>query len=110
MDIKTVVKNGITFIKLDGVFDNKAFKKFNDEIDYLLYNQGISLYAISFNVAKIDDSLISKIQNKLVEIFLSCGEVVMCGLNKIYQKKIGSRENKLYYVDNIAAAFKLLNI
>ena len=54
MDITTYVKKGILILNFSGVFDNNSYSKFNEEIDYLLYNQGMSFYAFNFkNVDKI---------------------------------------------------------
>ena len=48
MDITTYVKKGILILNFSGVFDNNSYSKFNEEIDYLLYNQGMSFYAFNF--------------------------------------------------------------
>lgn len=109
MDIITEVSRGILFLKFDGVFDNNAFSRFNEEIDYLLYQQGVSYYTFDFSeVQQIDEGLLSMLQTKLIEIFLNCGKVVMCGLNGFYQERIGDGRNQLYYVDNKREAFNLL--
>ena len=101
MDITTYVKKGILILNFSGVFDNNSYSKFNEEIDYLLYNQGMSFYAFNFkNVDKIEEDTLTKIQSKLIEIFLNCGQVIMCGLNKLYQEKIGKEKTRLYYVSD----------
>ena len=111
MDMVTEVNKGIIFIRCEGIFDDNSFNKFDKEIDYLLYKQGISYYTFDFyNVTNIEENIFSRIQNKLIEIFLSCGKVVMCGLSKYYQKRIGIGKNRLFYVDNEKDAFSLLNL
>ena len=111
MNIITEVSRGIFFLRFDGVFDYRSFDQFNREIDYLLYNQGVSFYTFDFSQVKnIDESLFSKIQSKLIEIFLNCGQVIMCGLNKLYQEKIGRGREQLYYVNDEREAFGLINL
>lgn len=111
MNIITEVSRGIIFIRFNGIFDDNTFNKFNEEIDYLLYKQGVSFYTFNFShVRNISENLVFKIQNKLIEIFLNCGQVVMCGLNKLDQDKIGRRKNHLYYVSDEREAFQLINL
>ncbi len=105
MQICTNFNKGILFVRLYGNLD---IDKFNREIDYLLYKQGINYFTIDFCDVNIPDSVIGKIQSKLVEIFLNCGKVVMCGLNKFYQNRIGFSRNGLYYVNSEVEAFKYL--
>lgn len=111
MAITTYVNKGILFLTLDGSFDNNTFDKFSEEIDYLLYNQGMSFYAFNFkNVKTIEENLISKLQNKLIEIFLNCGKVVMYGLNQIYQEKIGKERKRLFYVNDEREIFNIIKL
>lgn len=111
MDITTYVNRGILILNFNGIFDDKTYSKFSEEIDYLLYKQGMSFYAFNFReVDKIDENILSKIQSKLIEIFLNCGQVVMCGLNKLYQEKIGKEKTRLYYVNEEKEIYNLINI
>lgn len=111
MDIVTEVSRGIIFIRFHGIFDDHTFNQFNEEIDYLLYKQGVSFYTFDFSdVKSLSEGLVPKIQNKLIEIFLSCGQVVMCGLNSWDQDKIGRRKNHLYYVNDEREAFQLIHL
>lgn len=107
----TEVSRGIFFLRFDGVFDTNSFNQFNEEIDYLLYHQGVSFYTFNFShVKRIEEGLLSKIQSKLIEIFLNCGQVVMCGVNHLYQEKIGHGREQLYYVNDEREAFQLINL
>ncbi len=110
MNIFTEVNKGIIFLTFDGVFDNNSFNKFDKEINYLLYNQGISYYSFNFNNVGLNDDVVPNIQNKLVEIFLNCGKVAMCGLNKKYQNKIGRGKDNLYYVKDEREVSKYLSL
>lgn len=109
--INKYVERGILFIRLEGRLDQKTFTTLGEEINYLLYNQGISNFVFDFtNISKFDDNVFSKIQSKLVEIFLNCGKVVVCGMTEILKKKIGFTKERLYYVNYDIEAFKYLRV
>ena len=74
LKLQKQVSKGIMFIRLSGDLNISSFNKLSDEINYLLYNQGIHYYVFNFKeIDKIDQNIFLKLQNKLVEIFLSCG-------------------------------------
>ena len=78
---------------------------------YFLYNQGILVYV--FNLAKVtnlDKKLLGSIQNKLTEIFLKCGSVVFCGISEKLKKKLGERNNNLFYVTEEKEVFQYISI
>ena len=107
LEIEKEVERGILFIRLEGTLTNKTFTTFGEEINYLLYNQGISNFVFDFtNISKVEDNIISKIQSKLVEIFLNCGKVVISGMSELSKKKIGFTKDRLFYVDSNIDAFK----
>lgn len=111
LEIEKDVERGILFMRLEGGLTTKTFNTLGNEINYLLYNQGISNFVIDFtNVSKFEDNIFSKIQSKLVEIFLCCGKVVMCGMNDIYKKRIGFTKDQLYYVKYEKDAFDYLKL
>ena len=49
MDVGVV--KGFTVIRLDGDLTNKTFKRLNEEIDYLLYKQGMHFFIFDFNIS-----------------------------------------------------------
>lgn len=108
MEFREEVKRGIIFIKCSGILNSDGMKVIDNELDYLLYNQGLSYYAFDFSNLIISDSVINLFQNKLVEIFLKCGKVVLFGLSKIYKDMIGSNRDLLFYVDKEEDIFKFL--
>ncbi len=111
LEIDEKVERGILFINLKGGLTTKTFNTLGNEINYLLYNQGISNFVIDFtNVSKYDDNIFCSIQTKLVEIFLSCGKVVMCGMKELYRKKIGYTKDRLFYVNYGKEAFEYLRM
>lgn len=105
LNVDIDVVRGITFIRLEGDLTNSTFDNFNFELDNLLYNLGMHFYVINFvDVFNIDNNIFNKIQNKLYEIFLSCGDVVMCGINNILKDK------RVIYVNSEVEAFKYFKI
>ena len=68
----------------------------------------VSLLAIGF-IYKSKSKKYKDLENKLVEIFLSCGKVVLCGLEGMYEKKLG-KQDKLFYVREGSEAFKYLSV
>ena len=104
------VLKGILFIHLDGVLNKETISQFERELNYLLYKQGMHYYVLDFkDIERIEFDVISWLENKLVEIFLSCGKVVLCGLDGKYEKKIG-KQDKLFYVREGIEAFKYLTV
>ena len=105
LNVYVDVVRGNTFIRLEGDLTNRTFDNFNFELDNLLYNLGMHFYVINFvDVFNIDNNIFNKIQNKLYEIFLNCGDVVMCGINIILNDK------SVVYVYDEVEAFKYFKI
>lgn len=109
LEINEEVSRGILFLRIDGKISNDNFNILGNKINYLLYKQGIQYFVFDFqDINKLEENIFFKIQNKLVEIFLNCGQVVLCGIPEIDKKKIGYTRDKLYYVNKESEAFKYL--
>lgn len=105
------VRNGILFISFEGDINDNTVADLNKEIDYMLYTQGINYYAFNFKgIDELNNKFLSLFQNKLVEIFLRCGSVVLYGINNIYKKIIGNRRDNLFYVEDQKEICNLLNL
>ncbi len=105
------INRGIMFIRLEGELTTHNFYKLSEEINYLLYNQGILVYV--FNLAKVtnlDKKLLGSIQNKLTEIFLKCGSVALCGISEKERKKLGERKEGLFYITKEQEVFQYISI
>lgn len=107
--LNTIVSKGIVFIRLKGVLNEDNFSNFSEEINYLLYKQGIHYFVINFKeIGYLSQPVFLKLQNKLIEIFLSCGKVALCGLNEEIIKKIDKTKDRLFYITKEREAYKYL--
>ena len=90
LTVSLQITKGIMFIRLEGELTQESFHKVSEEINYLLYKQGIIAYVFNLEeVKKIDNNILENIQNKLTEIFLRCGSVEFCGISETLKKLIG---------------------
>lgn len=111
LTISCQVNRGIIFIRLEGELTTNNFYKVAEEINYLLYKQGILAYVFNLEeVNKIDKSILGSIQNKLTEIFLKCGSVAFCGMSEKLKKMIGERNNELFYLAEEKEVFQYISI
>ena len=111
LEVTAQINRGIMFIRLEGELTANNFYKVAEEINYLLYKQGILMYVFNLGeVKKVDQGLLGMIQNKLTEIFLHCGSVVFGGLSESLKKKIGKRKDQLFYVKEEKEVFQYISI
>ena len=110
LDVEVDVIKGIMFINLEGEFNYRTISKLENELNYLLYKQGMHYFVFDFkDLDIIDINVISWLDNKLIEIFLSCGKVVLCGLDDKYENKF-SKQERLFFVREGVQAFNYLTI
>ena len=48
LEFTTEINKGIMFIRLEGELNNNTFNNLSNELDYLLYKQGIHYYVFNF--------------------------------------------------------------
>jgi anti-anti-sigma regulatory factor len=102
------VVKGMTIVKLEGELTSNTFYKFNEEVDYLLYGQGMHYFVFDFkDVNNIDENIFDKIQNKIIEIFLNYGKVVIYGIKNVFKN---IKDNRLIYVNDEIEALKCFSI
>lgn len=111
LEVIEEISKGIMFIRLEGELTKTNFYKLTDSINYLLYEQGVLAYVFNLeNINSLDHNLVSILQNKLTEIFLSCGSVALCGVSKHLKKKIGERRSELFYITEEKEVFQYISI
>lgn len=111
LTVSLQITKGIMFMRLEGELTQDSFQKVSEEINYLLYKQGIIAYVFNLEeVKKIDNNILENIQNKLTEIFLRCGSVAFCGISETLKKLIGERKDELFYVTEEKEVFQYISI
>ena len=111
LDMTSQISRGITFIRLEGELTTNNFYKVAEEINYLLYKQGMIAYVFNLKkVKRVDKNILGSMQNKLTEIFLKCGSVAFCGISEKLKKSLGERKNQLFYVIEEKEVFQYINI
>ena len=110
LEIDTDVVKGIMFIHLEGELNDSTIRQFDNELNYLLYKQGMHYFVFDFkDLDRFDVNIMPWLENKLVEIFLSCGKVVLCGLDRMYEKRL-AMQGRLFCVRNGTEVFRYLNV
>ncbi len=110
LEVDVLVSRGIIFFRLVGELNPITIHDFDQKLNYLLYQQGMIFFVFNLQELSISDQkILSHLWNKLIEIFLSCGKVVMCGLNEFCKRKLGTQE-KLFYVDSEYEAFQYFSV
>ncbi len=111
LDMTSQISRGITFIRLEGELTTNNFYKVAEEINYLLYKQGMIAYVFNLKkVKRVDKNILGSMQNKLTEIFLKCGSVAFCGISEKLKKSLGERKDQLFYVTEEKEVFQYINI
>ena len=111
LDMTSQISRGITFIRLEGELTTNNFYKIAEEINYLLYKQGMIAYVFNLKkVKRVDKNILGSMQNKLTEIFLKCGSVAFCGISEKLKKSLGERKDQLFYVTEEKEVFQYINI
>lgn len=111
LDMTSQISRGITFIRLEGELTTNNFYKVAEEINYLLYKQGMIAYVFNLKkVKRVDKNILGSMQNKLTEIFLRCGSVAFCGISEKLKKSLGERKDQLFYVTEEKEVFQYINI
>lgn len=105
LNIDIDVVRGITFVRVEGDLNNNTFDEFDLKINNLIYKFGMQFFVFNFvDVIDMENSIFNKIQNKLYEIFLSCGDVLMCGVKGNFKDK------RCIYINSEVEAFKYFKI
>ena len=111
LEVTSQVNKGIIFIRLEGELTDSNFYREEDFINYLLYKQGMLLYVFNLErVNIVDCSLFNIIQNKLTEIFLSCGSVAFYGVPRALKKILWEHREQLFYVMDEREVFQYISL
>ena len=104
------VIKGVIVIQLEGYLNSNEINNLEEQLNYLIYKQEMHFFIFDFNnVEEADIGAINNISNKLVEIFLTCGKVILLGVNSLLRMMLGKGE-RMIYVDQFREAFKYFSI
>lgn len=81
LEIDVDIIRGRVFVNLKGELNRSTICQFEREVNYLLYKQGMYYYVFDFkDVGVVDKRIFDRLKNKIMEISLSFGKVVVNGL------------------------------
>ncbi len=107
----TNINKGILFISIENFISEKTIENLNEEVEFMLNDQGMSYYAFNFNhLNYFSNAFLNSFKNLLTEIFLKCGRVVIYGIDKINKNIFGTRNYDMYYVDNEEEIYNILSL
>lgn len=111
LEVSTQISKGIMFVRLEGELTKQTFSIFSQELNYLLYKQGIHYFVFNLTeIEQMDTSAIENFQNKLIEIFLSCGRVALCGPKEFLKERMMNQKERLFYITDEKEVFQYLSI
>lgn len=100
LGISKEVYRGILFLRMKGKFTKETTKSFKEELDNLLYKQGLHYFVLNFKEVECFDALsFSILESQLCEIYLNCGKVAICGIDSKKEQRTLENDN-LYFVQN----------
>ena len=81
LEIDVDIIRGRVFVNLKGELNKSNISQFEREVNYLLYKQGMHYYILDFkDIDSIDNIVFDRLKNKISEINLADGKVVVNGL------------------------------
>ena len=81
LEIDVDIIRGRVFVNLKGELNKSNISQFEREVNYLLYKQGMHYYILDFkDIDSIDNIVFDRLKNKISEINLAYGKVVVNGL------------------------------
>ncbi len=100
LGISKEVYRGILFLRMKGKFTPESSQNWTEEINRLLYQQGLHYFVLNFQeVEDLDSKSLAILENQLSQIYLHCGKVAICGMNSKDEQRTLKNEN-LYFVQN----------
>ena len=109
LQIDTEVSKGIMFLHLNGILSEDNFGLLGNTINHFLYSKGMHYFVIDFSdINFFEENIIMQIQNKIIEISLNHGHIVVCGIDENKKNKLGFMKENLYYVNEGREAYKYL--
>ena len=110
LDIDMRFKQGILFIRLNGILNGDTCMKLEESISTLIEDNGIKYVLINLkNLSYVDYYGLEAIKQSYKQITANNGKLIICGINKLFNQNKVLAEN-LYQVNEEISAYELINI
>ena len=110
LDIDMRFKQGILFIRLNGILNGDTCMKLEESISTLIEDNGIKYVLFNLNnLDYIDKYGINLILKNYINITNNNGNLIICGIEKLFTYT-NSITNNLYQVHDEDKVFELINI
>jgi len=110
LDVDMEFRQGILFVRLKGLLNGDTAKKFEKELQELIYNNGIKYLLLNLKkLDYIDTYGLKSIFRSYKFIIENQGKMIICGINKLfdYDKNI---IGNLYQVSDEESVYEVVNI
>lgn len=106
---------GMLFVRLEGILSERTSKQLNQELDRMIYEQGVRYFVINLeNLTSIDEVGIKSIMDHYFDVIMHDGKLVVCGYDSIIHRKVPKEINLAFQniesSSNELGAFRLINI
>lgn len=110
LDIDMRFKQGILFIRLNGILNGDTCMKLEESISTLIEDNGIKYVLFNLNnLDYIDKYGINLIIKNYINITNNDGKLIICGIEKLFSYT-SNITNNLYQVHDENNVFELINI
>ena len=110
LDIDMEFKKGILMVRLNGILNGDTVELLKRDFEMIIKNNGIKYVLLNLkNLKYIDNYGLKAIENSYKQIIENKGKLIICGINKLFDKNNILTEN-LYQVNEEVTAYKIVNI
>lgn len=110
LDIDMEFKHGILITRLKGELNGDTVELLKRDLEMIIKNNGIKYVLLNLkNLKYIDNYGLKAIENSYKQIIENKGKLIICGINKLFDKNNILTEN-LYQVNEEVTAYDIVNI
>lgn len=110
LDIDMQFKKGILLVRLTGVLNGDTVGIYKNNLEDIIKDNGIKYVLINLKkLDYIDEYGFEAIKNSYIHISNNNGKLILCGINKLFDKN-KYLTNNLYQVSEEVAAYDIVNI
>ncbi|MGM9878980.1 MAG: anti-sigma factor antagonist [Bacilli bacterium] len=110
LDIDMEFKQGILMVRLKGILNGDTVNLLKSDLEMVIKDNGIKYVLLNLKkLDYIDNYGLEAIQNSYKQIVNNKGKLIICGINKLFDKNNILTEN-LYQVNEEVTAYEIINI